>query len=118
PAAIAVHRHEPSIRTILRRNYRWGYSSIEAKFGAPTVRMSWLYRFPALTLALTGPLALAQAVYIVRCWVRAGRRDAIAAFPVLLMGRLAYAWGAMVGGVRWLLARSRSRLLLSHPVGS
>src|SRR5690606_33272307 len=42
---------------------------------------------------------------------RAGRLGVIAAIPVLLATRLAYAAGMTIGGLRWLRARKRPGLL-------
>ncbi len=113
PRAVVIHRHESSVGAIVRRSFRWAYSSIEAKSGASAVRMSWLYRFPAPMVVLSIPLALGQLLYILGCWLRAGRLEVLAALPVLVIGRLAYGWGATVGGARWLLARWRTRRLAS-----
>lgn len=102
PTAVVHHWNRPGFANLLRRNYRWAYSAIESKAETGISRMPWLYRYPRLLIAASIPLALAQAVYIVGCWLRAGVVEPLFAFPVILAARMAYAGGMMAGGLRWL----------------
>jgi glycosyltransferase involved in cell wall biosynthesis len=113
PRAIVYHWNRPGLRNLLGRNYRWGYSSIEAKSMTGAARAAWLYKHPLLCIALSLPLAPLQAAYIVGCWLRAGEIAALSMFPVVLAARFAYATGAIVGGLRWL--RRGSSALASTP---
>jgi hypothetical protein len=102
PRAIAYHYNRPGFRNLLRRNYRWGYSAIESKAPTGAARMAWVYRYPALLLAASLPLAVASTGYIAWCWVRAGALEPVAMLPVVGAARAAYSAGLVAGGVRWM----------------
>jgi glycosyltransferase involved in cell wall biosynthesis len=102
PQAIVYHFNRPGFRNLLRRNYRWGFSAIESKAPTGAARMAWVYRYPALLLAASLPLALASAVYIAACWVRAGILEPVVMFPAVLAARVAYSMGLVAGGIRWM----------------
>jgi GT2 family glycosyltransferase len=102
PAAIVYHYNRPGFRNLLRRNYRWGYSAIESKAPTGAARLAWVYRYPALLVVASLPLALASTVYILGCWVRAGVIEPVLMLPYVLAARLAYSAGLIAGGVRWM----------------
>jgi mycofactocin glycosyltransferase len=102
PRAIVRHRNRPGFRQLLRRNYRWGYSSLEAKAASGATRLRWLAQHPRLQIAAAAPLALAQAGYIVACWARVGVFEPLLFFPLVLAARVAYVAGLVAGGWRWL----------------
>ncbi len=60
PSAIVYHYNRPGFRNLLRRNYRWGYSAIESKAPTGAARMAWVYRYPALLVAASLPLAAGE----------------------------------------------------------
>jgi len=105
PEASVLHHNRPGFGNLLRRNYRWAYSSIESKAGTRAARLPWLYDYPRTMMVLGAPIAVAQAAYIVGCWVRAGRLEPLVMFPAVLSARIAYAAGMIVGGMRWLKER-------------
>jgi len=105
PRAVVLHHNRPGWRQLLRRNYRWGYSALESKAETGAARLAWLYRRPLLLLALSLPLALPQALYVVFCWLRAGVFEPLPLLPVVLAARLAHAAGTVAGGRRWLRQR-------------
>jgi cellulose synthase/poly-beta-1,6-N-acetylglucosamine synthase-like glycosyltransferase len=105
PEASVLHHNRPGFGNLLRRNYRWAYSSLESKAETGAARMPWLYSYPRSLMLLGAPMAIAQSIYIVGCWVRAGRLEPMAMFPVVLSARVAYAAGMVVGGIRWLRER-------------
>lgn len=105
PRAIVLHRNRPGLGNMLARNYRWGYSAIESKALTGAARMAWLYRHPRVLIALGPASALAQAIYIVVCWLRAGVFTPLLMLPAVLAARAAYAIGMMIGGIRWLRSR-------------
>jgi glycosyltransferase involved in cell wall biosynthesis len=102
PRAIVYHYNRPGFRNLLRRNYRWGFSAIESKAPTGAARLAWIYRYPALLVAASLPLALASTAYIVGCWVRAGVLEPVLMLPYVLAARLAYSAGLVAGGVRWM----------------
>lgn len=104
PGAIVHHHNRPGMGNLLRRTYRWAYSSIQAKAETGAGRMGPLYRHPWLLVAAAPLSAPLQAVYIAWCWLRAGKLEPVFAFPVLLFTRFVYATGMMIGGWRWLTA--------------
>lgn len=102
PKAIAFHYNRPGFLNLMRRNYRWGYTAIESKSKTGTARMAWLYRYPVLLIAASPLLAIAHTLYILACWVRAGRFEPLLMLPVVLVSRFAYTMGMAVGGIQWL----------------
>jgi glycosyltransferase involved in cell wall biosynthesis len=102
PAAIVYHYNRPGFRNLLRRNYRWGFSAIESKAPTGAARLGWIYRYPALLVAGSLPLALGSTAYILGCWVRAGVWEPLLMFPAVLTARLAYSLGLIMGGIRWM----------------
>lgn len=115
PRAVVHHWHRPGFKNLLRHNYRWAYSAIESKAETGAARMAWLYRFPRLLIAMSFPLAPVQALYIVACWLRAGRVEPLFALPAVLPARLAYAAGMMAGGIRWLRSRQETSPVEAPP---
>jgi glycosyltransferase involved in cell wall biosynthesis len=102
PKAIVRHHNRPGWGNLLRRNYRWGYSAIESKASSGAARLAWLYRYPAVIMIASIPLALASAGYIVGCWLRAGVLEPMAMLPAILAARGAYSAGLVVGSIRWM----------------
>jgi glycosyltransferase involved in cell wall biosynthesis len=102
PRAVVYHHNRPGFRNLLRRNYRWGYSAIESKAPTQAARMSWVYRYPALLVAASLPLAVGSTAYILFCWVRAGVLEPLLMAPVVFAARLAYSAGLIAGGIRWI----------------
>jgi glycosyltransferase involved in cell wall biosynthesis len=102
PDAAVRHRNRSGLGNLLRRSYRWGYSSVELKAKTGAARWAWLYRHPGLLVAASPLLAPAQTAYIVACWLRARCLEPLALAPLLLLARVAYCAGMAVGTVRWL----------------
>jgi GT2 family glycosyltransferase len=102
PQAIVYHYNRPGFRHLLRRNYRWGFSAIESKAPTGAARFAWVYRYPALLVAASLPLALGSTLYILACWVRAGVLEPVLMAPAVLAARLAYSAGLIAGGIRWM----------------
>jgi glycosyltransferase involved in cell wall biosynthesis len=102
PRAIVYHYNRPGFRNLLRRNYRWGFSAIESKAPTGAARLAWVYRYPALLIAASVPLALGSAGYVVACWVRAGVLEPLLMLPWILAARTAYSAGLVAGGLRWM----------------
>lgn len=105
PTAIAYHYNRPGFLNLLRRNYRWGYTAIEAKSQTGTARMAWLYRYPVFLIAFSPVLALAHTMYILACWLQAGKFEPLLMLPFVLVSRFAYTLGMAVGGIRWIRYR-------------
>ena len=105
PSAVVYHHNRSGFGNLLRRNYRWAYSAVEAKAGTGAARCGWMYRYPR-TLAVLAPMvALAHATYIIGCWARAGFFEPVALLPAVLAARLAYAAGTTAGTLRWIRMR-------------
>jgi glycosyltransferase involved in cell wall biosynthesis len=102
PRALAFHENRPGFRNLLRRNYRWAYTALEAKSQTGSARMAWLYRFPRAMIVASIPLAFAHTGYILVCWTRAGVFEPLLMAPAILASRFAYVAGMAVGGTRWL----------------
>ena len=102
PDARVLHHNRPGLTNLLRRNYRWAYTSIAAKGRTGVARMAWLYRFPRALILLAFPLAPVHTAYILACWLRARVFEPLLMTPWILLSRVAYAAGMTVGGIRWL----------------
>lgn len=108
PEAVVFHHNRPGVGNLLRRTYRWAYSSVQAKAESGAGRLSGLYRYPWL-LVFSAPLAAPlHALYIAWCWLRRGKLEPVLAFPLLLLARLVYSAGMMIGGWRWLTGSERA----------
>jgi glycosyltransferase involved in cell wall biosynthesis len=107
PAARAYHWNRPGFGNMLRRNYRWAYTAVQAKHETQSARLAWLYRLPWLVVLVSLPLAVAQTLFIAWCWLRTRRLEPLVMLPAIFATRLAYATGMSVGGARWLLSRHR-----------
>ncbi len=102
PRAVAWHHNRPGLGNLLRRSYRWGYTALESKGTSRSARQAWIYRFPRLMILFAPALAVAQTVYILGCWLRAGRLEPLLMAPLVLASRVAWVSGMTVGGIRWL----------------
>jgi glycosyltransferase involved in cell wall biosynthesis len=102
PRAIVYHYNRPGFRNLLRRNYRWGFSAIESKAPTGAARLAWVYRYPALLVAASLPLAVGSATYIVGSWIRAGVLEPVLMLPYVVAARVAYSAGLVAGGIRWM----------------
>jgi glycosyltransferase involved in cell wall biosynthesis len=102
PEAIVFHYNRPGLRNLLRRNYRWGFSAIESKAPTGAARFPWVYRYPALLIAASLPLALGSTAYVLWCWLRAGVVEPLLMLPAVLAARFAYSAGLVAGGIRWM----------------
>lgn len=102
PRAVVAHCNRPGFRNLLRRNYRWGFSAIESKAPTGAARLAWVYRYPALLVLASLPLALASTGYIVYCWARAGILEPVLMLPAVLAARMAYSAGLVAGAFRWM----------------
>lgn len=103
PEAVVEHWNRPGLGNLLRRNYRWGYSALEAKAESGVSRVSFWSRFPAGGILLAYPLALLETIYIGGTWLVAGKWEVLQFIPVILLARLVYATAFIAGGCRWLL---------------
>ena len=92
---------------MLRRAYRWAYSAIPSKHGTSVARARWLYRYPLLAALAALPLTPVYAAYVVACWLRVGRWEALALSPLILLARAASSAGMLAGTLRWRLDRGR-----------
>ncbi len=106
PSARVAHHNRPGLGNLMRRSYRWGYSALEAKAAARgAVRWSFLYRNPVLLIAGAPILAVAATLYVLGCWLRAGRLEAMLHAPAILVSRFAYTAGLARGAIRDLLPK-------------
>ena len=102
PEARVTHHHHAGFIPLLRRNYRWGYTAVEAKSTTGVARMAWLYRYPWLVILASPLLVIAHTVFIVACWLRARIFEPLALLPLIFASRLAYVAGMCAGAVRWM----------------
>jgi len=105
PRAQAYHHNRPGLSNLLRRNYRWGYAALRSKHETGAARIAWIYRYPRLLIFASLPLALVHTAYIEFCWLRVGVYQPLLMLPLVLLSRLSYATGMMVGGIQWLRTR-------------
>lgn len=101
PDAAVQHYNRPGLTALLRRHYRWGYTSIESKHSTRSARMAWLYRWPLITTLFIPVLAVGHSVFIIGLWLRYGRFEIISQIPLVLISRIAYGAGMLVGVADW-----------------
>jgi hypothetical protein len=106
PKAVVHHYNRPGLGNLLRRSYRWGYTALEAKSETGSTRADWIFARPKLLLILTPIIPFALTAHIVASWARVGVFEPILMTPIILLSRVAYVAGIVVGGLRWLRARS------------
>jgi len=106
PQAAAWHVDRDDLKSFLKHNYRWGHNSIAVKGGSSVSRLPWLYRKPEILIAGFFPFALAHTLYTLIRWLRAGKLEPLFLSPLLFLGRLAYASGMAIGGVRAIRGKS------------
>ncbi len=102
PAARVGHHNRKGLSNVLRRSYRWAYSTVESKRGTGVTRMGWLYRFPLLAALLAIPLIPFHAAYITWRWLRVGVWEPLWLSPLVLLVRGVYGVGMCVGTLRWM----------------
>jgi len=83
----------------------WACTAIESKLQTRAARFSGIYRYPRLLIAARFPLAFAQTAFIFGCWPRAGVSEPVTPLRAVLVSRLAYSAGMVVGGIQWLRNR-------------
>lgn len=108
PRAAIWHVDRGDLKGFLLHNYRWGYNSLLVKGSASVSRFPWLYRNPRVLVASFLPFAVAHTAYTVHCWLRVGRVEPLLLSPFLFLGRLAYASGQTIGGLRTIRDGKRS----------
>ena len=97
PTAIADHFNRPGFKNLFRRNYRWGYSAIEAKSSTKNTQAPWLYKHVNL-LIITSPLfSILSTGYIVWRWVQAKKIEPILCLPIIFLIRISYTIGMVTG---------------------
>jgi glycosyltransferase involved in cell wall biosynthesis len=114
PQAVAYHYNRPGFLNLLRRNYRWGYTAIEAKSQTGAARFAWLYRRPWLLIPLAPVLVIAHTAFIIGCWVRAGVWEPVLMLPAVLASRVTYVSGMVVGAVSWMRGRRAGNTRVRH----
>jgi glycosyltransferase involved in cell wall biosynthesis len=107
PRAKAFHHNRPGFRNLMRRNYRWAYTAVEAKSLTGAARLAWLYHYPWLLILGSPGLAVAHTALILWCWARVGVLEPILMLPAVLASRLAYVTGLSVGALQWLRIRGK-----------
>ena len=105
PRAAVWHRDRGAFKSYLKHNYGWGYNSIEIKSRAAVSRFSFLYQKPWALICGFIPFAVAHTFYTIVCWLKAGKLEPLFLSPVLFLGRIAYAIGMTIGGIRVLQNR-------------
>jgi glycosyltransferase involved in cell wall biosynthesis len=108
PRAGAAHYNRPGFSNLMRRNYRWAYTAVEAKSSSKAARLAWLYQHPWLLILGSPLLAIAHTLFILVRWARAGVWEPWLMLPVVFVSRLAYVTGLAVGALQWLRLRGRS----------
>jgi len=105
PRASAAHYNRPGFRNLMRRNYRWAYTAVEAKSSSKAARLAWLYRHPWLLILGSPLLAIAHTVFIIGCWLRVGVWEPLLMLPIVFVSRISYVTGLAVGALQWLRLR-------------
>jgi glycosyltransferase involved in cell wall biosynthesis len=100
PQAMVWHVDRGDLKGFLRHNYQWGYNCLLVKSNAPVSRFSWAFKRPRIVIAAFFPFAVAHTAYTVFRWVRSWQMEPLVLSPFLFAGRLSYAIGMVVGGLK------------------
>lgn len=109
PRAAVWHVDRNSFNTYMKHNYRWGYNSIEIKSRSDVSRFPWIYKKPILLIAGFLPFAVVFTVYTIICWLKVGKIEPLFMSPFIALGRLAYASGMAIGGIRAIHMRKKEK---------
>jgi glycosyltransferase involved in cell wall biosynthesis len=105
PEAAVQHFNRPGFGNLMRRNYRWGYTALEAKSQSQSTRLAGFFNRPWLVLLSAPLLPFAFTLQIIAAWLPARVIEPLWMSPLIFVSRIAYVAGMVVGGVRWLRSR-------------
>jgi GT2 family glycosyltransferase len=100
PKAVVWHTDRNDCRSFLGHNFRWGYNSLQVKGGTAVSRFPRLYGHPRMLIAGFLPFAAAFTVYTIFHWAKAGKGEPLTFWPIVFLGRLAYAVGMVAGALQ------------------
>lgn len=103
PCATVYHADRSNFRTYLAHNYRWGYNSIQVKGRSEISRFPLVFKNPLALIIGFIPFSFVHTVYTLICWLKAGKLEPLFLSAFILIGRLFYAHGMAVGGIKYLL---------------
>lgn len=106
PSSVALHHNRPGLKNLLTRSYRWGYTALESKSETGSTRLPWLFSNPLLLIGVSPVLPIAITAYALCFWARSGRFEPFLLSPIIFLSRVAYVMGMVIGGARWLRART------------
>lgn len=102
PSALVYHVDRSNFKAYLEHHYRWGFNSIQVKGRSNISRFRLVFKNPLLLVIGFIPFSFVHTVYTIICWLRAGKVEPLFFSVFLLFGRLAYAYGMAVGGIKYL----------------
>ena len=100
PQASVLHIDRDNFKEYMKHNYQWGYNSIEVKSLSNVSRFPWVYKKPRILVYGFPLFAIVLTIYTVMCWLKAGRLKPLLFTVFLFIGRLSYAYGMAIGGIR------------------
>ncbi len=109
PRAKVLHLDRDEFKGYWNHNYRWGYNSIEIKNKFKVSRYPWIYKKPMLLVAGFLPFAVVFTIYTIVCWLKVGKLEPVFLSPFIALGRLAYASGMAIGGIRAIHKRKKEK---------
>jgi GT2 family glycosyltransferase len=109
PQAMIWHTDRSDFKGYIAHHYRWGYNSIEVKNRSKVTRFPWIYRNPLLLIIGFFPFAIAHTAYIITRWLKAGKLKPVFLSVFIFMSRLCYAVGMVIGGIRYLNRRNKTK---------
>jgi len=101
PSALVYHTDRSNFRAYLEHHFRWGFNSIQVKGTSENSRFAWLFKNPFVLIIGFIPFSVVHTVYTLICWLRAGKLEPLFFSVFLSIGRLAYAYGMAVGGIKY-----------------
>lgn len=109
PSATVLHLDRDEFKGYWNHNYRWGYNSIEIKNKFNVSRYPWIYKSPLMLIIGFLPFAVIFTIYTVACWSMVGKLEPLLLSPFIAIGRLAYASGMAIGGIRSIHKRKSKK---------
>lgn len=98
PNAVVYHHDRETMKGYLRHMYRWGNHAPYVRGRLPNAEYAFLFPDHPLLLCLMIPFIIAgYSLLIWKCWLSARPLKTTLALPQIVLGRISYAWGVVVG---------------------
>lgn len=100
PEAIVRHHDRETMKGHLHHMYRWGHHAPFVRGSLPNLKYGFLFPKSPFLILFTTPLIIVGYTWLIwKSWLGSRPFAVTSSLPQILLGRLAYAWGAVKGTV-------------------